>query len=117
MKRFLLSIALAAASAVVLATLPACTTVPAANQVQAIQNACAVDAGIRPTVTVLLAVPGLAKPEQIAAVAAARAVIDPICANPIGTPQANAAAALAGATGQILAIVTDLQAKRAAEAK
>lgn len=117
MKRFLLSIAVAAASAVVLATLPACATAPTDNQIQAIQNACAFDAGIRPTVTVLLAMPGLAKPEQIAVVAAARAVIDPICANPGGMPQANAAAALAGATGQVLSVLADLQAKKSAENK
>jgi hypothetical protein len=91
----------------------ACTTTPTANQVAAITNACAIDAGIRPTVTELLAIPGLATPQEVAAVVAARAVIDPICANPSATPQANALAALTGASAQVIAIVTTLQARKA----
>lgn len=113
MKRFALTamIALAAAS---VAVLPACTTAPTADQVAQIQTACAVDAGVRPTVTALLAIPDLATAQEIAAVAAARAVVDPICANPAGTPQANALAALTAASGQVVAIVTTLQARKAA---
>jgi len=90
----------------------ACTTTPTANQVAAITNACAIDAGIRPTITELLAIPGLATPAEITAVATARAVIDPICANPSATPQANALAALTGASAQVIAIVTTLQARK-----
>ena len=115
MKRFALTalIALAAAS---VALLPACTTAPTADQVTQIQTACAVDAGVRPTVTALLAIPGLATAQEIAGVAAARAVIDPICANPAGTPQDNALAALTTASGQVVAIVTTLQARKGAAA-
>lgn len=90
---------------------------PDANQVQQIQTACAVDAGIRPTVTALLALPGLAKPEEIAAVVAARAVIDPICANPSGSIQANAIAAVTSASAQVIGIVAQLQARKAAPAQ
>jgi hypothetical protein len=85
---------------------------PDAAQVQQIQNACAVDAGLRPTVTVLLAIPGLAKVEEVAAVTAARAVIDPICANPAGNVQANSIAALTNASAQVVGIVTQLQARK-----
>ena len=114
MKRFFLTLALAALSFAGLAVLPACTTAPTADQVAQIQTACAVDAGLRPTVTALLAIPGLATTQEVAAVTAARAVIDPICANPAGTPQANALAALTTASGQVVAIVTTLQARKAA---
>ncbi len=74
--------------------LAACTTTggqvaPNAQMVQQIQQACLVDAGVRPIVTALLAVPNLATVQEIAAVAAARQVIDPICANPSGSVQAN----------------------------
>ena len=60
----------------------ACTTVPTSNEVALIQNACNVDATLRPTVTALLAVPGLATPEEVLIVNTARSAIDPICANP-----------------------------------
>ena len=105
MKRFFLTLALAALSFAGLSVLPACTTAPTADPV---------DAGVRPTVTALLAIPGLATAQEVAAVTAARAVIDPICANPAGTPQANALAALTTASGQVVAIVTTLQARKAA---
>jgi hypothetical protein len=52
------------------------------QQVNQVKLACATDAGLRPTVDVLLALPGVAKPEEVAAVVAARAIIDPICKNP-----------------------------------
>ncbi len=95
-----------------LLTFAGCVTAPTANQVAAITNACAIDTGIRPTITALLAIPGLATPAEIAAVTAARAVIDPICANPSATPQANALAALTGASAQVIAIVTTLQERK-----
>ena len=71
------------------ATSPTGAVTPTAQTVQQIQQACLVDAGIRPIVTALLAVPGLATVQEVAAVAAARQVIDPICANPAGSIQAN----------------------------
>ena len=115
MKKFgpyLISILILAISTLAISTLTACVSpqaAPNANQVAAIQNACAVDAGLRPTITVLLAVPGLAKVEEVEAVTAARAIIDPVCANPSGTVQANAIAAVTGASAQIIGIVTQLQ--------
>ncbi len=93
--------------------LAACATAPGAAQVEQIQTACAVDAGLRPTVSVLLAVPNLATAQEETTIIAARAVIDPICANPAGTPQANAIAILAGASGHLVGIVTQLQARQA----
>jgi uncharacterized lipoprotein YajG len=89
-----------------------CATVPTANQVVEIKMACSIDAGIRPTITALLAIPDLAKPEEVAVVGAARAIIDPICANPSGSLQEDALSAVAGATGQIVGIVTALQARK-----
>ena len=92
--------------------LSACATTPTASQVQQIKAACALDAGIRPVVNVLLAVSNLATPEQSAAILAAMAVIDPICANPEGNPSDNALAAVIGATTQISAIAADLEKKK-----
>ena len=97
------------------ATLTACVAQPSTPDAQAvarIQAACAADAALRPTVTVLLAIPGLATPQEVAGVAAARAVIDPICANPSGGVAGNALAAVSGAAGQIVAYVADMQARR-----
>lgn len=91
--------------------LAACATAPGAAQVQQIQTSCAVDAGLRPTVDVLLAVPGLATAEEVAAIGAARAVIDPICANPAGSVQANALAAFSGATVRLVNIAAQLQSR------
>ena len=53
--------------------LSGCASAPGVDQVAQIQAACAVDAGLRPTVTVLLAVPGLANVQDVAAITAARA--------------------------------------------
>ncbi|KAB2965827.1 hypothetical protein [Zoogloea sp.] len=94
--------------------LAACVTAgapgaPSDSQVARIQAACATDAAIRPSVTVLLTIPGLATPEQAAGIAAARAVIDPICAHPEAGLQGNSAAALAGAVGQVVAYVAQMQ--------
>lgn len=117
MKKHVLSLITIAACAIGLA-LSACTTAgvptsPTDQQVARIQAACATDAAIRPSVTVLLTIPGLATPEQAAGIAAARAVIDPICANPEAGLQGNSAAALAGAVGQVVAYVAQMQAQRA----
>lgn len=102
--RFALAVAAAIACA-------ACTALaPDAGGVVAIQNACAVDAGLRPTVTVLLA---FATPQEQATVAGARAVIDPVCANPGGAYQANTIAAVTGASAQIVGLVAELQARKA----
>lgn len=86
--------------------LAACSTVPSGQQVFAIQNACAVDAGLRPAVNVLIATPGLVPADDVAALIAARAVIDPICSNPSGPFEANALAALTIATSEIVAITS-----------
>lgn len=97
-----------------LAALCACasfTGVPDAAQVIAIQNACAIDAGIRPTVSLLMV---LATPAEALAVTDARAIIDPICANPTGSVQANTLAALSGASAQIVGVLTTLEARKAA---
>lgn len=107
-------LALTAAGALAVSLLAGCANPPTGDQVQAIRNACAFDAGLRPTVTMLLAVPDLATPEEIGAVAAARAVIDPICANPAGAPQENAIAAVSGASATIVGVVTQLQMRKAA---
>lgn len=109
-------LAVIASIALGLAMLAGCAA-PNASQVDAIKSACAIDAGIRPTVTILLAVPGLAKPEEIAAVAAARTVIDPVCANPAGTAQENALAAVSGASATLIGIVTQMQMRKAEGAK
>ncbi len=111
MKKFFLFLA----AAVLALAFAACTTTgaPNATQVQAIQQACAIDAGVRPSVTVLLSIPGLATVQEVAAVAAARAVIDPICANPAGSVQANSLAVLSSATGQVTSILIQLQARKA----
>jgi len=103
-------------AAILLIPLNGCSTTPTQNEIAAITNACAIDSGIRPIVTELLAVPGLATPAESLAVTTARAVIDPICANPSATPQANALSALTGASAQIIGIVTVLKARQAPSA-
>jgi hypothetical protein len=102
---------IAAVAAVMVA---ACTTTgtPTPQAVNAIQTACTADAALRPTVTALLAIPGLATPQEVTAVTAARAVIDPVCANPSAPVAANVQAALAASTGNIVAIVTELQVRK-----
>lgn len=90
--------------------LAACTGAPTAPEVQAIQNACAVDAGLRPSVSALLI---FATPAEVTAIQAARAVIDPICANPSGTPSANAISAITAATAQVISIKTAIDQRRA----
>ena len=115
-----LAIAIASIAAAACLMLAACSTpgaAPNAAQVSEIQTACAVDAGLRPTITGLLAIPNLATLDEVAAVTAARAVIDPICANPSGTVQAHAIAAVTSASAQVLGIVTQLQARKDAPAK
>lgn len=109
MKRTLILIA-----SVVLAACAASPDQPAG--VAKVQAACAADAVIRPSVTALLATPGLATPEQALAVAGARAIIDPICADPSKPLADNGAQALANATGTVLAIYTQVRAAKAASA-
>lgn len=95
--------------------LTACASAPQPADVQRIQAACAADALIRPTVSALLDVPGLASLEQRGAVMAARAVIDPICRDPAAAQQ-NAIAGLTAATGQVLAVYTAIRQAKAASA-
>lgn len=111
----LYSLALAAAGAL---ALTACGTSSPDQPPQAadqIRAACAADAVIRPSVSALLAVPGLATHEQVAAVMAARAVIDPICANPAAAKEA-ALTGLTNATAQVLGVYVAMKQARAASA-
>jgi hypothetical protein len=94
-------------------SLSACSTVPTTDQVDMIKNACNVDAAMRPTVSALLAVPGLSTASEQLAISTARAAIDPICANPTGTPLVNAQTILAQQTGNIMGIIATLQARKA----
>ena len=103
----------AAAFVLITALLAACATPPTDAQVQRIQLACAVDAGIRPSITALMV---FATPQESAGIVAARAVIDPICANPGGTVQANAIAAFTAATTQVVSIYSDMKTRKAAVA-
>lgn len=117
MKKHVLSLIAILACALGAMVMSACSTTgapasPTDQQIARITAACATDAAIRPSVTVLLTIPGLATPEQIAGIAAARAVIDPICANPAAGLQGSSAAALAGAVGQVVAYVAQMQAQR-----
>lgn len=89
--------------------LSACAGAPSQTQAQQIQTACAIDAGLRPSIDVLLAVPGVAQPNEVAAIGVARSVIDPVCANPGGTYQANTITAFTAATAQVAGILTKLQ--------
>ena len=100
--------------AVCLGVLAACAGTPTAAQAVQIQAACAVDAGIRPSVNVLLAVPGLATVQEVAAVTAARAVIDPVCANPSGSFEANTVSAFTAATTQVLTTLAELKSRQSA---
>jgi len=119
MKNYLVSAfaALAAAACITFAGCAAPGATPDAAQVQQIQTACAIDAGLRPTVTALLAIPGLATFDEVAAVGAARAVIDPICANPAGSVQANTIAAITSASAQLVGIVAQIEGRKNAAPK
>ncbi len=112
MKRILLIAAAALA-------LTGCVSTPGQDSKQPdvaqIQAACAADALIRPSVSALLDVPGLATLEQKGAVMAARAVIDPICANPAAAKQ-GAITGLTNATAQVLAVYVAMKQSRAASA-
>lgn len=90
----------------------ACSTPPTAGQLYAIQTACGSDAALRPTVSILLSIPGLATPQEVAGIAAARAIIDPICADPGAPVGTTAAQSLAGAAGQVAAYVVAMQARQ-----
>jgi hypothetical protein len=94
--------------------LGACTTPPTSTQANQIRMACAADAGIRPSVDILLAIPGLAKPEEVAAVVAARAVIDPICKDP-SAPFAGGDpyVAISQASGTLAGVLVQLETRKA----
>lgn len=96
--------------------LAACASSPdQPPDVSRLQAACAADAVIRPSVSALLDVPGLATLEQRAAVMAARAVIDPICRDPAAAQQ-GAITGLTNATAQVLAVYVAMKQARAASA-
>ena len=90
--------------------LGACTTPPPSDIVAGIQNACFIDASIRPSVNAL---EPLATIQEVQAISAARAVIDPICANPSGSVQANTLTILATNIGNIQGILISLQTRKA----
>lgn len=113
-KTIFLVAAVAALACTALAGCASGAAPPTADQVSKIETACAIDAGVRPTVSALLAIPGLASADEIRAVNLARAAIDPICANPSAPLQASAMAAFTNAAGQIVGIVAQLQARKAA---
>lgn len=83
---------------------------PGEARIARIQRICAVDAAIRPVVTQLLESPDVSD-EDRSMVAVARAAIDPICANPSGSVEANVITTLTANTGNILAVMTKLQSK------
>ena len=95
--------------------LAACASAPQPPDVAKIQAACAADAVVRPSVSALLDVPGLASLEQRGAIMAARAVIDPICRDPAAAQQ-GAITGLTNATGQVLAVYVAMRQARAASA-
>lgn len=93
-----------------LAILAACSTAaPTNDQVVKIQTACAIDAGIRPSVSALMV---LATPAESAAINAARAVIDPVCANPAAPLQSTAITTFSAAAAQVVGYYTQLQARK-----
>ena len=97
-----------------LSILAACAaTAPTDNQVAQIQTACAVDAGIRPSVTALMV---FATPKEEAAITAARAVIDPICANPAAPLQSTAISTFSAAAAQVVGYYAQLQARKSTPA-
>jgi len=107
MKQRLFSLILSAGFALALTACQSTGPLPT-EQVQQIQAACNADAVIRPTANVLMT---FATPAETAAVVAARAVIDPICANPANIG-ANAPAQLAAATGTVACVYTQVQARK-----
>jgi hypothetical protein len=109
--RSILSAALAAIACSALCACAALTATPSQAQVTAIQSACIGDAVIRPIVTDLEV---LATPAEVAAITAARAVIDPVCANPSAPLAADAATTFSESTAQIATIVASLQARKKA---
>lgn len=104
-----------AAAFVAVLCLSGCANPPTPTQAQAIQNACAVDKGLRPSVDLLLAIPGLAKPEELAAITTARAIIDPICANPAGPFTLDPQAELTRATATVMGLAVQLEQRKAAK--
>jgi hypothetical protein len=105
---------LLAAIAAALCLLVGCGTLPTPTQVGQIRIACAADAGLRPSVSILMAIPGLANPEEVLAVNAARGVIDQVCANPEapfagGDPYV----AVTQATGTLAGVLVQLQTRKA----
>lgn len=107
------------AIAAVALALAGCVSTPGQDgqhpDVAGIQAACAADALIRPSVSALLDVPGLATLEQKGAVMAARSIIDPICRDPAAAQQ-GAISGLTNATAQVLAVYVAMRQARAASA-
>lgn len=113
-KRFLSRTFAAAAALLACVAITACaafTGAPGAAQVAAVQSACMLDGAVRPTVTLLEV---LATPDEVTAIAAARAIIDPVCANPSAPLAADAASTFAESTAQIANILVQLQVRKKA---
>ena len=89
-----------------------CSTVPTVNGANMIAQACVIDATIRPTVSALLAVHGLANPDEVVAITVARAAIDPICSNPTAPASVNASTILLENIGKVQGIITALEARK-----
>jgi dihydrodipicolinate synthase/N-acetylneuraminate lyase len=100
------SIILIGALAFALSACATTSTTPTDSQVAQIKQACAIDAQIRPVVQVFEVA---ADPQVIAGLVAARTIIDPICANPTQTLEANAQAAFSAAIAQALKIEMTLR--------
>lgn len=99
-----------ALSAFILAACSSTPPSPTATQVAIIQNACLVDAGLRPIVGGLEI---FATPVEVLAINAAHGVIDPICANPSANIVTNVTTILASNIDNIKTIITTLQARKA----
>jgi len=106
MKRMLLSLV----ALLALAFCAACASLGGAPNVAAIQTACAADAAIRPDVSLLLP---FATMQEAAAVTAARAVIDQVCANPSAPVETATAQAFSTATAQVIGFVVTMKARSA----
>lgn len=103
---------LLAAAAFAAVALSGCATTANQDPIQAIQQACADDAALRPEVTRLLAIPDLASPKTITAVAGARVMIDGICAAPTASDRVR----LIQAVSSVVSVYIELKTAKAAKA-
>jgi hypothetical protein len=91
-----------------------CAAPPTPGQQTQIRMACAADAGIRPSVDVLRAIPGFATPAEETAILTARSIIDPICANPAGPfTVADPYVAVTQASATVAGVLVQMEARKA----